>query len=79
MQKTSKSEPFNTDFFLVTLFRVVFFICSLPYGSQFSPTWNLGSLLGHSWVPVFSLASLHMLDYRWSYNSPTYRRTVALN
>ena len=34
--------------FLVTLFRVGFFIRSLPYASQFSPTWNLGSLLGLS-------------------------------
>ena len=34
--------------FLVTLFRVGFSMQSLPYGSQFSPTWNLGSLLGLS-------------------------------
>ena len=33
--------------FLVTL-ESGFFIRSLPYGSQFSPTWNLGSLLGLS-------------------------------
>ena len=31
---------------------------SVPYGSYFSPTWNLGSLLGLSYVPVFSQAPL---------------------
>ena len=33
---------FGDQHFLVTLFRV------LPYGSLFSPTWNLGLLLGVS-------------------------------
>ena len=66
-------------FFLVTLFRVGFFIRSLPYGSYFSPTWNFGSLLGLSWVPVFSQGPLLVLDYRWSHIPPTYRRTDTPN
>ena len=37
-------ETMSDFFFLVTLSRVGFFIRSLPYGSQFSSTWNLGSL-----------------------------------
>ena len=44
---TDNMNPFFL-FFVVTLFGVGFFIRSLPYGSQFSPTWNLGSLLGLS-------------------------------
>ena len=35
------------------------FYTSLPYGSYFSPTQNLGSLLGLSQVSVFSQAPLH--------------------
>ena len=43
-------------FLFVTLFRIGFFIRSLPYGSQFGATWNLGSLLGLHLGPVFSQA-----------------------
>ena len=75
---TDNMNPFFL-FFVVTLFGVGFFIRSLPYGSQFSPTWNLGSLLGLSQVPVFSQAPLLVLDYRWSHDPPTYRRTITPN
>ena len=57
----------------------VSFSRSLPYGSLFSPTWNLGLLLGLSLVPVFSQAPLLVLDYRWSHSSSTYQRTVTPN
>ena len=57
-------------FFLVTLFRARFFIPSLPYGSQFSPNWNLSLLLDLSLVPLCKVFSL-MLDYRCSHNPPT--------
>ena len=66
-------------FFLVILFRVGSFIRSLTCGSSFSLTWNLGSLLDLSSVQVFSQARLPVLDYRWSQNLPTYRRTVTPN
>ena len=59
--------------------RVRFFICSLPYSSWFSSTWNLGLLFGHRKVSVFSQALLLVLDYSWSHNPPTYRRTVTPN
>ena len=35
-----------SGYFLVTLFKVGFFMRSLPYGSLFRPICNLGSLLG---------------------------------
>ena len=42
-------EEMITFFFFKLLYlESGFFICSLPYGSLFSPTWNLGSLLGLS-------------------------------
>ena len=52
---------------------------SLPYGSQFSPTWNLGSLLGLSQVRVFSQVPLLELNYTWSHNPPTSCRAVTPN
>ena len=69
----------HSHYYFFSLFRVGFFIGSLPYGSYFSPTWNLGSLLGLSQVPVFSHAPLLVLDYKWSHNPPTYQRTVTPN
>ena len=38
----------RVNILLVTLFRVGFFIRSLPYATQFSPMWNLGLRLGLS-------------------------------
>ena len=49
------SQSFVLHIFF-SYFRVGFFIRSLPYDSQFSPTCNLGSLLGPSKVSVFSQA-----------------------
>ena len=60
------------SFFLVILFRVRIFTLSLSYGSKFSSTCNLGSLLGLSQVPVFSQVPLLVLDYRWSVAQSTY-------
>lgn len=65
--------------FLVTLVRVSFFICSLPYGSWFNPVWNLSLLLRLNWIPVFNQVLLHVLDYKWSHNSSTFWRTVTHN
>lgn len=45
--------------FLVTSFKLSFFICSLPCGSQFMPTCNLVSLLGsHNITNTFCLTQL---------------------
>ena len=81
--KNKKNFKFRTkipylgfSFFQLLYLESDCFIRSLTYSSQFSPTWNLGSLLGLSQVPVFSQASLLVLDYRWSQNLPTYRRTA---
>ena len=76
----NSQNTWSMFFFLITLFRSrVSFSRSLPYGSLFSPTWNLGSLLDLSLVPVFSQAPLLVLDYRCSHNLPTYQRTVFPN
>ena len=62
-------------FLLVTLFRIEFFVCGLPYSSLFSSTWNLGLLLGLNKVPGFSPSA----GYRWSHNPRTFRRVVTPN
>ena len=47
------------------LYKSDFFIRSLPYGSQFSPTYNLGLLLDLIQVPVFDEVALLV----WWYTS----------
>ena len=49
------------------LYKSDFFIRSLPYGSQFSPTYNLGLLLDLIQVPVFNEVALLVW---WSHIHP---------
>ena len=42
------------SFFQLLYLELVVFVPGLPYGSQFSLTWNLGFLLNLSQAPVFS-------------------------
>ena len=61
--------------FLFQSFTIALFV-SLSHQQAYL---NFGSLLGLSLVPVFSQATLLVLDYKWSDNPPTYRRTVTVN
>ena len=61
--------------FLFQSFTIALFV-SLSHQQAYL---NFGSLLGLSLVPVFSQATLLVLDYKWSENPPTYRRTVTVN
>ena len=55
------------------------FICSLPYGSSFSPAWNFGLLLGLRLVPVFIQTCVLMVDHRWSHSLSTFSRIAPPN
>ena len=55
------------------------FLSTAYFVVAISSIWNLGSFLGLSQIPVFSQAPIHVLDYRWSHNLPTYRGTVTNN
>ena len=46
--KKKNHSKFSEIFFKLLYLESDFFICSLPYGSLFGPTWSLGSLLGLS-------------------------------
>ena len=73
-------HSFFLAFFELLYLESDIFIRSLTNGSQSTPTWNLGSLLGLQLGPsIYSQVPLLLLDYRWSRNPPTYRMTVTSN
>ena len=64
--------------FLATLSRVGFIIRSLTY-AVVNFVWLLDSHPRFIVRSLSGLAPLHVLDYRWSYNRPTYWRAVTSN
>ena len=63
-------------FFLVTLFRVGFFYLQLTLRQLIQPDLESRFIVRFQLGPSIQSVPLLVLNYRWSHNPPTYRRTV---
>ena len=65
--------------FLLLYLKSSFFYPQLTFRYLIQPDLEFRFIVRSQLGPVFSQAPLLVLDYRWSHNPPTYRRTVTTN